>query len=187
MIPYVYSTPLTTERLSLRVMTIDDVDAVHSYQSLDEVARFELYEPRDLAAVTEKITQWKDATRLEKAGDYIEFAIVRRDSGTLIGEIRFAIKSVKNQNAEIGWTVSPAHQRQGFATEAARAVLDLAFDDMKLHRVSAELDPRNLASAAVCTRLGMRLEAHLVEDLWFKGTWGDTGIYSILDREWASA
>jgi RimJ/RimL family protein N-acetyltransferase len=186
-IPYVFSTPLTTERLTLRIMTLDDAEAVHSYQSLDEVARYELYEPRDLATVTEKVAKWQHARSLENDGDYIQFAIVRRDSGEMIGEIYFTIKSVANQNAEIGWTVSPRHQGQGFATEAARAALALAFGVMKLHRVSADLDPRNAASVALCTRLGMRLEAHFVEDLWFKGDWGDTSIYSILDREWASS
>jgi len=48
------------------------------------------------------------------------------------------------------------------------------------------LDPRNHASAALCRRLGMREEARFVEDLWFKGSWGDTAIYAILDREWAA-
>ena len=185
-IPYVFSTPVMTERLALRIMTLDDIEAVHSYQSLEEVTRYELYEPRDRATVTEKITKWKDATRLENDGDYIQFAIVRRDSDEVIGELYFTIKSVENQNAEIGWTISPAHQRQGFATEAARAVLSLAFDVMKLHRVSADLDPRNEASARLCARLGMRHEAHFVEDLWFKGAWGDTDIFAILDREWRS-
>jgi aminoglycoside 6'-N-acetyltransferase len=69
-------------------------------------------------------------------------------------------------------------------TEAARAVLDVAFGRLGLHRVRAVLDPRNHPSAALCTRLGMREEARFVEDLWFKGAWGDTGIYAILDREW---
>lgn len=186
MIPYVFSTPLTTERLALRIMTDADVDVVHSYQSLEEVARFELFEPRDRATVAEKIDKWKDATRLEIDGDYIQFAVVRRDTDQLIGELYFTIKSVVNQNAEIGWTLHPEQQGQGFATEAANAVLDLAFSVMKLHRVSADLDPRNEASVRLCERLGMRLEAHFIEDLWFKGDWGDTGIYSILDREWAA-
>jgi len=185
-IPYVFSTPLTTERLALRIMTADDVDAVHAYQSLEEVARFELFEPRDRATVAEKIEKWKNSTRIEKDGDYIQFATVRRDTDELIGELYFALKSAENQNAEIGWTINPAHQRQGFATEAARAVLALAFDTMRLHRVHADLDPRNEASIALCLRLGMRQEAHFVEDLWFKGAWGDTDIYAILDREWRS-
>ena len=48
----------------------------------------------------------------------------------------------------------------------------------------ANLDPRNDASAALCRRLGMREEAHFVEDIWFKGEWADSAIYAILDREW---
>ena len=68
-------------------------------------------------------------------------------------------------------------------TEAAAAVLQIAFDDIGLHRVSAQLDPRNDRSAALCRRLGMREEAHLVEDMWCKGEWVDTTIYAILDRD----
>jgi len=185
-IPFVFTEPLMTERLALRIMTLDDVDAVHSYQSLEEVTRYELFEPRDRATVTDKITKWKDATRLENDGDYIQFAIVLRETDELVGELYFTVKSVENQNAEIGWTIAPPHQRRGYAAEAARRVLSLAFDVMKLHRVSADLDPRNEASVRLCGTLGMRLEAHFVEDLWFKGAWGDTGIYAILDREWAA-
>ena len=63
-------------------------------------------------------------------------------------------------------------------------MLQIAFDDLGLHRVSAPLDPRNDRSAALCKRLGMREEARLVEDLWSKGEWVDTTICAILDREW---
>jgi RimJ/RimL family protein N-acetyltransferase len=65
-------------------------------------------------------------------------------------------------------------------------VLELAFTAIGLHRVMAQLSPLNTASIALCKRLGMREEAHFVEDLWFRGAWGDTGIYAILDREWAA-
>jgi RimJ/RimL family protein N-acetyltransferase len=58
---------------------------------------------------------------------------------------------------------------------------------MGLHRVMAELDARNTASAAVCTRLGMREEAHFVEDYRTKGEWADTSNWAVLDREWAAA
>lgn len=184
MIPFHYSEPIETSRLALRVLTDADVDAIHSYQSLDEVALYELYEPRDREAVAAKVEKWKTATSIASDGDYIQFGIVRQDTGELIGELYFTLKSSINQTAEIGWTIHPAHQRHGFATEAARAVLALAFDTMQLHRVTADLDPRNTASVRLCERLGMRLEAHFIEDLWFKGAWGDTGIYAILEREW---
>ena len=74
---------------------------------------------------------------------------------------------------------------KGYATEAAPVcVLDLAFGELGLHRVYAELDPRNDASVALCLRLGMRHEANFLEHMWLKGEWTDTGIYAILEREW---
>jgi RimJ/RimL family protein N-acetyltransferase len=71
--------------------------------------------------------------------------------------------------------------------EAAGAILDLAFGEIGLHRVSARIDPRNGRSAALCRRLGMREEARFLEDTWFKGAWGDTAIYAILDHERTTA
>jgi aminoglycoside 6'-N-acetyltransferase len=81
----------------------------------------------------------------------------------------------------------PDFAGKGYAAEAARAVLGIAFGIIRLHRVYAELDPRNDASIALCKRLGMREEAFFVQDLWFKGDWADTGIYAILREEWLAA
>jgi RimJ/RimL family protein N-acetyltransferase len=78
----------------------------------------------------------------------------------------------------------PDFHGEGYASEAASAVLDIAFRTIRIHRVVAELDPRNAASIALCLRLGMREEAFFVKDLWFKGDWGDTGAYAILRDEW---
>jgi aminoglycoside 6'-N-acetyltransferase len=65
-------------------------------------------------------------------------------------------------------------------------MIDAAFGEIGLHRVYAELDPRNEASVALCLRLGMRHEAHFVEHMWSKGEWTDTGIYAVLEREWTA-
>ena len=180
--PFTLTEPIRTERLTLRLLTMDDVDDAYAYQSLEEVARYELFEPRTREQVAEKIEKWRHATALEKDDDYIQFAIDL--DGRVIGELFFEIKRAKDQLGEIGWTINPAFQRQGYATEAATAVLELAFKTLELHRVQAELDPRNDASVALCSKLGMRHEAHFVADLWFKGEWGDTGMYAILEREW---
>jgi len=182
-IPFVYAGPLETERLLLRLFTDDDVDAVHEYQSDPEVTRFELYEPRDRETIEAKIAKWQTATRLESDGDYLQLALTDRANGQVMGDMYFTIKSVVNQTVEIGWALNPRFQGRGFATEAARALLSLAFHTLDAHRAIAELDPRNSASVRLCERLGMRLEAHFVEDLWFKGEWGDTGFYGILARE----
>jgi RimJ/RimL family protein N-acetyltransferase len=89
---------------------------------------------------------------------------------------------------QIGF-ISPETQAifgRGYAAEAATAVLELAFGRLGLHRVFAELDPRNVASIRLCSRLGMRHEAEFLENMWFKGEWADTGVYAVLAREWAA-
>jgi RimJ/RimL family protein N-acetyltransferase len=186
-LPYVFADPLRTERLVLRTMTADDVDDIHDYHSRADVCRYLMFEPRTRDEVAEKVAKFSAARELNGDGDFWQLAIERAgDSGRVIGDVYFAIKSVANATGEIGWILNPDFAGQGYMTEAASAVLEIAFG-LGLHRVRAELDPRNTASVALCRRLGMREEAHCVENLWFKGDWGDTAVYAILDREWAAS
>jgi RimJ/RimL family protein N-acetyltransferase len=189
-LPYVFSGPIRTKRLALRLMTEADVDDVYRYQSLEDVCRYLLFEPRTREEVAERVGQHAVATTLEKEGDYLQLALeLPATPGTparVIGDSYFSLSSLENSRGEIGWTLHPDFTGHGYAAEAARAVLGIAFDSIRLHRVQAELDPRNDSSIALCTRLGMREEAFFVKDLWFKGTWADTGFYAILREEWAS-
>jgi len=185
-LPYEFAAPLRTARLVLRTMTTGDVDDVHAYQSRPDVCRYLPYEPRTRGEVADKLSAWSKALVLDAEGDFWQLAIERAgDPGRVIGDVYFTIASTTNATGEIGWTLHPDFIGQGYMMEAASAVLDIAFGRIRLHRVRAELDPRNRRSAALCRRLGMREEAHFVEDLWFKGAWGDTSVYAILDREWA--
>jgi RimJ/RimL family protein N-acetyltransferase len=186
-LPYTFPSPLHTERLVVRTMTPDDAGDVHAYQSREDVCRYLTFEPRSREEVAERVTRHAQATTLAAAGDYWQLAVERAGArGRVIGDVFFTIKSTENATGEIGWTLHPDFSGQGYMTEAASAVLDLAFGPINLHRVRADLDPRNTGSTALCRRLGMREEAHFVEDLWAKGEWADTGIYGILAREWDS-
>ncbi len=186
-LPYEFTAPLRTSRLLLRTMTGEDVDDIHAYQSRAEVCRYLMWEPRTRDEVAEKVAEYSNAIALRGDGDYWQLAVERAsDPGRVIGDVFFTIKSGANATGEIGWTLHPDQGGQGYMTEAASAVLAIAFDEIGLHRVLADLDPRNVASVALCKRLGMREEAYFVEDLWVKGGWADTGIYAILDREWAA-
>jgi RimJ/RimL family protein N-acetyltransferase len=185
-VPYAFAAPVRTERLLLRAMTAADVDDIHAYQSRADVCRYLLFEPRTRDEVAEKVAKYSTALALNGEGDFWQLAIERAgDPGRVIGDVYFAIKSVADATGEIGWTLHPDHSGNGYVTEAASVVLEIAFTTLGLHRVKAVLDPRNHASAALCQRLGMRAEAYFVEDMWFKGEWGDTAVYAILAREWA--
>src|SRR5262249_21776591 len=151
----------------------------------EDVCRYLMFAPRTREQVVEKVAQHGAATTLASDGDYWQIA-VERDGG-VIGDVYFTISSVEHQTGEIGWTMHPDHHGRGYMTEAASAVLRIAFEEIGLHRVKAQLDPRNAGSIALCKRLGMREEAYFVEDCWSKGEWTDTGVYGLLASEWRSA
>jgi len=179
---------LITERLMLRWLIEDDVDDVHAWMSDPQVARFQGYEPRSREQVSTVVGEIAASRRLDRTGDFVELGIElpadRASRSRVIGSIYFSITNADDRTAQIGWTVGRAFQGLGYAAEAARAVLDAAFGPLGLHRVFAELDPRNLPSIALCGRLGMRREALFIESMWLKGEWVDSAVYATLDREW---
>jgi RimJ/RimL family protein N-acetyltransferase len=186
-LPYRFTGPIHTERLILRLMTDADVDDVFAYQSCEDVVRYELFEPRTREQVAERLAKYATSSTLAADGDYLQLAVelpTTEGGPRVIGDSYFKLSSLENSRGEIGWTLHPDFMGRGYATEAARAMLAVAFEQIGLHRVIAELDPRNDPSIALCLRLGMREEAHFVKDLWFKGDWGDTGMYAILREEW---
>jgi RimJ/RimL family protein N-acetyltransferase len=186
--PFRLAGPLDTERLVLRTFTPDDLDDSFAYQSRDDVTQYLLFDPLTRDEVAERIANRTAAVSLENDGDWLILAIelktARDASPTVIGDITVRLKSAADGTAEIGWVTHPDYHRRGYTAEAARAVLDVLFRDVELHRVYAELDPRNEASIALCLRLGMREEAHFVEDVFVKGEWADTGVYAVLAREY---
>ena len=76
------------------------------------------------------------------------------------------------------------HQGKGFATEAVNCLLDYVFGKIAKHRVIAVADTRNAPAVRLLERVGMRREGHFIENIWFKGEWGDEFQYAMLEREW---
>jgi RimJ/RimL family protein N-acetyltransferase len=177
--------PIATERLLLRPLTPDDVDAVHAYQSRVDVCRYIPYYPRSRDEVAQRLADpEKTRNSLDEPGQALDLAVVRRDTGELIGDAMLFWHSSEHRSGEVGYVIHPRHAGAGFATEAAAAMLDLAFDGLGLHRVIGRIDARNEASAAVLRKLGLRQEAVLIENEWFKGEWSTEIDFAILDREW---
>ncbi|CAN7437650.1 GNAT family protein [Microbacterium sp. LjRoot45] len=182
-LPWTFSR-LVGRRVTLDPLRPDDLEPLFAMQSDPEVCRYLLYEPRSREKVEEVLARDAGAILLEKPGDYLQ-PVIRDEHGAFAGTLYLELKSVDDRAAEIGWILLPSAQGHGYAAEAASLLLDFCFDQLELHRVYAELDPRNTASVALCLRLGMRHEGHFVEDMFLKGEWTDTGRYAILDREWS--
>ena len=180
--------PIRTERLVLRPLVGTDAEAMAVYQSRPDVCRYIPYEPRGADVIGARVANPEfNRTTLEKEGDMLSLGIALADTDVIIGDVILAWASTEHRTAEIGYVLNPEHQGHGYVTEACRALLQLAFDELGVRRVTARLDARNDASARVAQRLGMRQEAHLVQNQWFKGEWSDELQFAVLEDEWRAA
>ena len=176
--------PLRTDRLVLRRFEAGDLDAFYAYHSLPETARFLPGEAKSYTKSMESVGKYANFV-FEKEGDWICLAIEAADAPGLLGEVVLKWLPGCGQ-AEIGWSLAPEARGRGIASEAAAALLKLGFEELGFHRIDAKLDALNTASAALCERLGMRLESTQVDKWHYKGQWATEVVYAILADEWKS-
>lgn len=176
--------PLRTERLSLRPLTTADVDALLAYRSMPDVCRYVPFEPMTRAVVLDRLaTQWANTT-LTDQGQALTLGVELTATAQLIGDVVLFWHSREHGGGEIGYVLHPDFGGHGYATEAARTLLGLGFDELGLHRIVARIDERNTASARLAGALGMRLEARLVHNELFKGEWSTELDFAMLAEEW---
>jgi RimJ/RimL family protein N-acetyltransferase len=176
---------IRTQRLKLTPLAASDAPVMFGYRSDPEVCRFQSFEPASLGDVEGFIGSLQ-ANAFDTAGTWFQFAIRLQESGQLIGDFGTHFSADDPLQVEIGLTVSPAYQGQGYGTEAVIGVLGYLFGPLKKHRVYASVDPLNESCVALLKRVGMRKEAHFLKSLWFKGDWVDDIVFGILESEWKS-
>jgi RimJ/RimL family protein N-acetyltransferase len=110
--------------------------------------------------------------------------MVRRPAERVIGDVVLHYSSHPHKQGEIGCVLNPDYHGQGFASEAARALLELGFQVLALHRIAARCDARNVASLRVMERLGMTREAPSAENEFLQGEWTDESVYAIREDTW---
>ena len=179
--------PVRTPRLLLRPFARDDLDALHEFHRLPEVAQYLYHEPRNRAEVSVLLQGKIAASALPAEGKALCLAAELAATGELVGDCTLFWLSRAYQQGEIGFIFHPGFQGRGLATEAAGALLRLGFEGLGLHRIIGRCDGRNRASAGVMERNGMRREAHLIESEFVKGEWTDELVYAILRREWEAS
>lgn len=185
--PYVFTDSVLTPRLELRAFRQDDLAALCAFEGRPDVMRYLYWEDPSAQAVRERLQRRIASDRLEAEGDTLMLAVVRRDTGVLIGHVMLHWVSQTHQQGELGFVFDPDHQGQGYATEACLPLLAIAFGELGLHRVRCHADARNVASIALQRRLGMRQESHLVQNEFVKGEWTDEVEYAVLADEWAAS
>jgi RimJ/RimL family protein N-acetyltransferase len=174
---------LDSARLILRRFNDADLAPFLAYLNDPLVARYQSWESYTLEAAQEAIDVQQN---LEPGvpGKWFTFALELKETGALVGHVALSVREESRQQAEIGFTLAREFHGKGLGCEAARRVLDYAFDELDLHRVVAITDCENASSVALLERLGMRREGHFIQNIWFKGKWGDEYQYAILRDEW---
>lgn len=176
--------PVHTARLTLRPATAGDVEATWRFRRLPEVSR---WLTRATASVEEYRDQFHDPASLANT-------LVIELDGRVIGDLMLQVEDgwgqaevadrARDTQGELGWVLHPQHTGRGFATEAVRAVLDVAFNELGLRRVTAACFAANETSWRLMERVGMRREAYNVrESLHRSGDWLDGMVYALLADE----
>lgn len=181
----VLTAPIATDRLILRKLTPEDFASYAAYRSREDVYRYLYAAPLTGNALEERFEKLLQAP-FENDGDIFRLAVIRQEDDALIGDVILKLANKAALQAEVGYVFHPDYGGKGYATEAVSAMISAGFETFGFHRIFARLDSRNKGSVGLVERLGLRRQAHLVENDRFNGEWGDEYIYGILAREWAA-
>jgi len=174
------SVSMETERLLIRRFSADDWQDLFEYLSQEVVVKYEPYE-----VFTEEACK-QEAVR--RSDDNNFWAVCLKDSGKLIGNIY--LSKQEYDTWELGYVFNADYQGKGYATDAARFLIDYIFCNQNARRVIAMCNPLNESSWKLLERLGLRREGHLIKNIYFKKDlagnpiWVNTYEYGILVEEW---
>ena len=176
---------ITTDRLVLRRFRPSDAVTLSAYRSDPAVARYQSWDAPVTPEQAELAVLGFASGTPDEPG-WFQYAIERTADRTHIGDVGVNLHENRMQ-AEIGFTLATAEQGKGYASEAVRAVLHHLFLLRGVHKVAAECDARNTASARLLERVGFTREGRLREHTWIKKEWTDDLLYGLLASEWPPA
>jgi [ribosomal protein S5]-alanine N-acetyltransferase len=174
--------PIQTPRLLLREFTADDENDVHEYGSDVVVARYVDWGPNTPAQTRNRISYHLEE-QLTWPRDEVSLAVELRTERKVIGTIRLSVIDKQTRTADFGYVINRRYWNQGYASEAACAILRAAFETLSLHRLWATCDTRNVGSWRVLEKAGMRREGLFRRDVFQKGEWRDSYLYARLEGE----
>ncbi len=173
---------IATDRLVLRKMHTYDYNDMYSYASRADLTEYLLWSPHSSSSYTKEYLKYVEKRYL--VGDFYDFAVVEKEGGKMIGTCGFTKIDLQNKVAEIGYVLNPDFHNRGYATEAARAVIEFGFSRLGVNRIEARFMEGNDASLRVMQKLGMTLEGYMRNSMLVKGKYRTIGVCSILKSEY---
>jgi RimJ/RimL family protein N-acetyltransferase len=176
---------LLTPRLVIRRFTAADAAPFARYRSIPEVARYQSWSAPYPLEQARAFVGWLEDGHPDDPGEWFQLAIARREEpDRLIGDCGFRARGDEPAIADVGFTLEPAAQGHGYATEAVGELLRYLFEDRGKHKVCADCDTRNDASWRLLERLGFQREGELRETYRDSGAWASDYLYGLLAATW---
>lgn len=176
---------LTGRRVRLRGPRADDADALFTLFSDPDVMRYWSRPPMTVRAEAEGLIE--EIGNAFSTRSAFNWMVVRPEDDVVIGTVALFRFEPRHRRAEIGYSLRSDHWGQGLASEAVTVMLDWAMRTLGLHRVEADIDPRNDGSRRILTRLGFASEGVLRERYFVGDTVSDTELFGLLAEDWPSA
>ncbi|MEU6236324.1 GNAT family protein [Kitasatospora sp. NPDC047058] len=172
---------LTGARTVLREFRHDDAADALQVMGDDRVTKWLSFDSRSPEQVQAMIDSAVERAQQSHRNEYY-LAITPLDSDRLVGFVRVGLSGV--QAGKLGYAVAADSWGRGLATDAARTMVQFAFEELGLHRVSAAIGPDNAASIRLIENLGFAREGVLRDHVFTNGAWRDSVLYSVLAQEW---
>ncbi|MBJ8077519.1 GNAT family N-acetyltransferase [Bacillus cereus group sp. N12] len=170
---------ITTERLIIRPFKGTDLQDVFAIYNNDDTCKYLLHNKWTHEDMQKRFDQ-KLANNVLTTESILSLAVIYRTK--VVGDLSVWYTDMKD-TVEIGYSFSNEVARRGLATEAVSSLVFKLFDEFNVHRIQANLDARNTASQKLCERIGMRQEAHFLQDFWSKNEWTDSLVYGMLSSD----
>jgi len=179
----VYFEQIISHRIILRKLEEEDIENFYKYRKNPEVALYQGWDPYTYEDAINFIDKQKNF-RPNIPGTWFQIAIALKSNNTLIGDVALHTLDEDPNQVEIGFTLEPIYQNQGYAKEAVECLLGYIFNVLKKHRVIAVADVRNEKSINLLQKIGMRKEAHFVKNYLSNGEYTDEFHFAMLKEEW---
>ncbi len=180
-------TPRRSARLILRAPELYDLEDLTSIYASETVNRYLYSEPRDRLQTLALLEQHVASPRELSVDNKLYVAVVWPDSNQVIGDFILWWQLNDHRQGEIGGSLHPDFHGRGLAVEVYHELLAIGFQEYDLHRIVGRCDARNTASIRSLEKVGLRQEAHLVENEFVKGEWTDEVILAIRKDDWSRA
>ena len=174
--------PMSTERLILREFELTDLESMHQYLSDPMVLKYMMQNTTNEEQSKEYVNRFLKFQQ-DEPRNFVRFAILLKSNGSLIGECGINMPNIDHREGEIVYRFHKDYWGHGYACEAAYKVIDFGFNEIGLHRIEAMCDSRNMVSARVLEKVGMKKEGCLREHQYVKGHWRSSLLFSILENE----